>query len=1101
MIPFLSPYFDQLEVQVFQSQQPPTSVSLDQLIETLHSHFKAGEVVLANSGEEAIRLAVEYVKEVRDWTRPTIAIPSAICGSVYRAVKNLGGVMLMDVDGTWNCQPDNYSDQADILLFASLSGKRMEVPARRKPDQVIIDDSAQCFDGVSGFRKGSDFSIFSFGNGKQMFAGGGGFIYSAVHDLSGLQGKAGRRLSEWQIYLMASQLSKIAEINERSRSNGLKLLEQLRDLPWLRLPDPTDHVFAKFIIFIDQGGLSSLKPQRTPEIINFMRHMSSHGVQVEETYIPLHVRFPDELKEKRYKGFRANRDWVEAITLPCRPNLHPQELGRIITAVRSYQPITRRLSVPVSYNQRVYEASYSAADLQPKQQGDYFGNLFHLRLELVRRLGQGKRMLDLGCGGGAYLVPLLEEGFEVVGLDFSRKLLNELKQEWRRSGGVAARLLLHHADARAIPEPDKSFDLVFSLSTLYHVPKVEQVIEEVWRVLKEGGLALLEFGNLRSLNTIEASRASTGVTSYHVRLGWLDRKLRQTGFEVVERRAFQLFPLYGGGSPQAVRLINPLLRRLLAEKANKKMLDELVSSSPLLSKFAFRHLMVLRKERGFKQGSIIRSQATTDMARWNRPEAIERRDAAKQMFSRGNVAQAVESLVELLKEEPSDALSVLALAEMYDNPEERFFVQKCRQVCERATRIFDTRATQASISNEQLQTTSPPRHAARTSSNPRVSVVLPTYNQASMLSKAVRSVVQQTYRNFELIVVNDGSTDGTQSFLESLHHPQVRVIHQENRRLPGALNTGFCAAQGDLLTWVSSDNYCAPYFLEALVGALDAYPEAGLAYADFFFIDEQDRILGRVSVPHFGHRSLFIRNDGNAAFLYRRVCMETVGPYDTELEGAEDWDYWLRIAEHFSFVYVPEALYYYRLHPDSMQNTKREKVNQSVIKMMQKTLARRGGKIDLSKLYPSLLECTDRKRALLAASFDFGTSLLRARVRLPDLAKTLLTLALDQDPGFAAARFHLALAQAYEGRWEQAREILDRVIADNGSLLVPKVAQLKEICGRRSARDLESIALAGLDKESLELFQREAAYHLRYSPTGNALALPISGNLKHVTME
>jgi len=357
-----------------------------------------------------------------------------------------------------------------------------------------------------------------------------------------------------------------------------------------------------------------------------------------------------------------------------------------------------------------------------------------------------------------------------------------------------------------------------------------------------------------------------------------------------------------------------------------------------------------------------------------------------------------------------------------------------------------------------------------------------------MLPKALRSMLQQTYRDFELIVVNDGSTDGTRDFLEGIHHPQVRVIHQENRRLPGALNTGFNEAKGELLTWISSDNYCAPYFLEALVGALDARPEAGLAYADFFFIDEQDRILKRVSVPHYSYRSLIIRNDGNAAFLYRKTCMDCVGLYDTELEGAEDWDYWLRIAERFNFVYVPEALYYYRLHPDSMQNTKGEKVNESVIKLMQKTLARMSGKIDLSKLYPSLLECTDQKRALSAAAFDFGTRLLRARVRLPAMASALLTMALDQDPGFAPAQFHLALARAYEGRWEQALELLGRIINGNGFPLTAEAAQLEKACRNRSTTELESIPLVSVDKKSFELFQREAQYHLTYSHTRSACA-------------
>ena len=171
---------------------------------------------------------------------------------------------------------------------------------------------------------------------------------------------------------------------------------------------------------------------------------------------------------------------------------------------------------------------------------------------------------------------------------------------------------------------------------------------------------------------------------------------------------------------------------------------------------------------------------------------------------------------------------------------------------------------------------------------PKVSIVLPTYNQAEMLSTAVESVVSQAFKDFEFIIVNDGSTDDTKKYLESIvidNYPIV--IHQENRKLAGALNSGFAKAKGEYLTWISSDCYCAPNFLKVLVDALDAFPEAGLAYADFFFIDEGGRIMGRISNPDYNYRSLLIKNDGNAAFMYRRKCMEDISP-EQVLEALDD---------------------------------------------------------------------------------------------------------------------------------------------------------------------------------------------------------------------
>jgi hypothetical protein len=113
---------------------------------------------------------------------------------------------------------------------------------------------------------------------------------------------------------------------------------------------------------------------------------------------------------------------------------------------------------------------------------------------------------------------------------------------------------------------------------------------------------------------------------------------------------------------------------------------------------------------------------------------------------------------------------------------------------------------------QRIQTTRDLRPSSASAA--KVSVVLPTYNHLQLLPTAVESVLAQTYQDFELIIVNDGSTDGTREYLNSLKDPRVRVIHQDNKHLPEALNTGFRATRGELLTWISSDNYCVPVFLE-----------------------------------------------------------------------------------------------------------------------------------------------------------------------------------------------------------------------------------------------------------------------------------------------
>jgi len=206
---------------------------------------------------------------------------------------------------------------------------------------------------------------------------------------------------------------------------------------------------------------------------------------------------------------------------------------------------------------------------------------------------------------------------------------------------------------------------------------------------------------------------------------------------------------------------------------------------------------------------------------------------------------------------------------------------------------------------------------------PCVSVVLPTYNQAEYLPQALGSVLNQTYLDYELIVVNDGSSDDTPRILDEYQQRHgFAVVHQENRKLPRALNTGFRLARGQYLTWTSSDNIMLPHMLEVLVDALNRHPQVGLVYADWEVIDERGRVIGTVRTLDFDRHLLMRTNYINACFLYRHVCQETVGLYDPRYIHAEDWEYWLRLSRSFDMMRVSRVLYQYRIHGGSLTTSK-----------------------------------------------------------------------------------------------------------------------------------------------------------------------------------
>lgn len=205
------------------------------------------------------------------------------------------------------------------------------------------------------------------------------------------------------------------------------------------------------------------------------------------------------------------------------------------------------------------------------------------------------------------------------------------------------------------------------------------------------------------------------------------------------------------------------------------------------------------------------------------------------------------------------------------------------------------------------------------SSSSLISIVLPVYNQANYLPAALDGVFAQTYPHYELIVVDDGSTDATPEVLGRYQeHHAFTVIRQNNQGLPRALNAGFAHARGDYLTWTSSDNIMLPQMLEVLAGALDADPSVGLVYADRYLMDEEGNDLGRFDLPDYDPYLLLHTNLVHCCFLYRRECMERIGGYNPDFIYAEDWEYWIRISQYWQMKRVPEPLYRYRLHRSSM---------------------------------------------------------------------------------------------------------------------------------------------------------------------------------------
>ncbi|MCP4693516.1 MAG: glycosyltransferase family 2 protein, partial [Desulfobacterales bacterium] len=194
---------------------------------------------------------------------------------------------------------------------------------------------------------------------------------------------------------------------------------------------------------------------------------------------------------------------------------------------------------------------------------------------------------------------------------------------------------------------------------------------------------------------------------------------------------------------------------------------------------------------------------------------------------------------------------------------------------------------------------------------PTVSVILPTYNRAWILREAVDSVLAQDYSDFELIVVNDGSTDDTRELLDE-YGDRIIVLEQENRGVSAARNLGVSSASGRLITFLDSDDYWLPKKLSTQAAFFDARPDALICQTEEIWIRNGRRVnpkrkhkkkSGMIFEP-----SLALCLVSPSAVMIRRELFEEVGLFDEALPACEDYDLWLRIAWKYPVHLIDEPL-------------------------------------------------------------------------------------------------------------------------------------------------------------------------------------------------
>lgn len=232
----------------------------------------------------------------------------------------------------------------------------------------------------------------------------------------------------------------------------------------------------------------------------------------------------------------------------------------------------------------------------------------------------------------------------------------------------------------------------------------------------------------------------------------------------------------------------------------------------------------------------------------------------------------------------------------------------------------------------------------------KISVILPVHNGQPFLFAAVSSVLSQTFKSFELIAIDDGSTDDSFAVLHEFAStdPRMTVVSRPNRGLISTLNEGIALSSGDYIARMDSDDVAFPDRFALQVAHLDANPDIVALGGQIVLIDEVDRPICRFSSPldhemiDSKHMTNFASVLCHPATMLRTQALRDIGGYDEAMEAAEDFDLWLRLAEIGRLANLSASVLYYRQHLNSVGYAKRQRQRLSAWRAIKAASERRG---------------------------------------------------------------------------------------------------------------------------------------------------------------
>jgi glycosyltransferase involved in cell wall biosynthesis len=242
--------------------------------------------------------------------------------------------------------------------------------------------------------------------------------------------------------------------------------------------------------------------------------------------------------------------------------------------------------------------------------------------------------------------------------------------------------------------------------------------------------------------------------------------------------------------------------------------------------------------------------------------------------------------------------------------------------------------------------------------NPTVSVIIPTYNYADYLPEAIESVLKQTFRDIEVILVDDGSTDNTPQIVQKyLTNPLVHYVRKENGGQASAKNRGIIESTGEFIAFLDADDIWFSNKLELQLQLFGKNPHTGVVYSRRIYIDPSGKPLPTIQRKlHRGSilNKIYITNFVCfSSSIVRKNCFQRLGLFDEKLRFSEDYDFWIRVASLYDFDFVDSPLVYYRTgHTSTQQSRDKEQVYAIILGIMRRYASRPNSGVSIfSRLY------------------------------------------------------------------------------------------------------------------------------------------------------